>query len=162
MENASVAIGIVLLLVFIGPILYLIFRQSAKEKLHVSSLKKISTDHQMQLDDMEINNLFLLGIDNNAKKLIIVEPQKNMEFKVIDLNNINESYISKKTIPVPGATKNRTAVTHISLELIKNNPKQRVSEITFYDEDDNASLSAESQLFLANKWNDLIQRNLSA
>jgi len=162
MENASVAIGVVLLLLFIVPILLMIFTQSAKEKKHISSLKKISIDHQMNLDEMELTNLFLLGIDQNAKKLIVVEPQRNMEFNVIDLNSIHESFITKRTVPIPGATKNKTAVTHISLELMKNNPKQRVSEITFYDEDDNASLSAESQLFLANKWNDLIQRNLSA
>ena len=162
MENASVAIGIALLLLFIGPILFMIFRQSAKEKKHLSSLKKYSEEHKMNLDEMELTNLFLLGIDQNAKKLIVVEPQRNMEYNVIDLKNINQSFISKKTIPVPGASLNKTAVTHISLELMKNNPRERVSEITFYDEDDNASLNADSQLYLANKWNDLIQRNLSA
>lgn len=162
MENGSIAIGIALLLLFICPILFMIFKQSAREKKHISSLKKISTDHQMNLDETELSNLFLLGIDRNAKKLIVVEPQKNMEYNVIDLSNINESYISKKTIPIPGATKNKAAITHISLELMKSNPKQRVSEITFYDEDDDASLNAESQLFLANKWNDLIKQSLSA
>ena len=162
MENASVAIGIALLFLFIGPILFMIFKQSTKEKKHLSSLKKYSAEHQLNLDEIELTNLFLLGIDQNAKKLIVVEPQRNMEYNVIDLKNINDSFISKKTIPIPGATKNKTAVTHISLELMKNNPKQRVSEITFYDEDDNASLNSDAQLFLANKWNDLIQRNLSA
>ena len=126
MENASVAIGIALLLPFIGPILFMIFRQSAKEKKHLSSLKKYSEEHKMNLDEMELTNLFLLGIDQNAKKLIVVEPQRNMEYNVIDLKNINQSFISKKTIPVPGASLNKTAVTHISLELMKNNPRERV------------------------------------
>jgi hypothetical protein len=48
------------------------------------------------------------------------------------------------------------------LELLKNNPKQKVTEIVFYDEDDETNMDADVQLVLAKKWENLIRPNLSA
>ncbi len=33
--------------------------------------------------------------------------------------------------------KNKLALTHIGLELLKNNSKEKMKEVVFYDEDDN-------------------------
>ncbi len=162
MEFKSVAIGVVLILMFVVPILYMIYRQSTKDKRRLKRLKDLSTQNQMTLDYYELSNSLLLGLDSLSKKLIIVEPQNAMEFDIIDLSQIDASKISKKSHTERNKHTGKEPLIRVCLELIKNNPKQKVTEIVFYDEDDETSMDADVQLVLANKWDKLIRMNLSA
>jgi hypothetical protein len=162
MEFKSVAIGVVLILMFVVPILYMIYRQSTKDKRRLIRLKDLSTQNQMTLDYYELSNSLLLGLDSSSKKLIVVEPQNAMEFDIIDLSQIDASEISKKSQTERNKHTGKEPLIRVCLELIKNNPKQKVTEIVFYDEDDETSMDADVQLVLANKWDKLIRMNLSA
>jgi len=162
MEFKSVAIGVVLILMFVVPILYMIYRQSTKDKRRLKRLKDLSTQNQMTLDYYELSNSLLLGLDSSSKKLIVVEPQNAMEFDIIDLSQIDASEISKKSQTERNKHTGKEPLIRVCLELIKNNPKQKVTEIVFYDEDDETSMDADVQLVLANKWDKLIRMNLSA
>jgi len=162
MEFNSVAIGVVLILMFVVPILYMIYRQSTKDKRRLKKLKDLGTQNQMTLDHYELSNSLLLGLDSKSKKLIVVEPQKAMEFDVVDLSKINVSAIAKRNDAETNKHTGKVPIIRISLELIKNNPKQKVAEIVFYDEDDETNMDADVQLVLAKKWDELIRMNLSA
>ena len=116
----------------------------------------------MTLDHYELSNSLLLGLDSKSKKLIVVEPQKAMEFDVVDLSKINVSAIAKRNDAETNKHTGKVPIIRISLELIKNNPKQKVNEIVFYDEDDETNMDADVQLVLAKKWDELIRMNLSA
>jgi hypothetical protein len=162
MDFKSVAIGIALILLFIVPIIYMIYRQSTKDKRRLQKLKNLGTQNQMTLDHFELSNSLLLGLDSSSKKLIIVEPQNAMEFDVIDLSKIDVSAISKKSHVEKNKHTGKEPLIRVCLELIKNHPKQKVTEIVFYDEDDETNMDADVQLVLANKWDKLIRMNLSA
>ncbi len=162
MDTSSIAIGVILMLLFVSPILYLIIKQNTKDKTRLNNLKSLSAQNQMELNEIELTNGLMLGLDSKAKKLLVVEPGNNMQYNVIDLRKIYTSHISKKTLPQVNGTKGNLSITHISLDLIKNNPKEIVSEIVFYDEDDNSSYNADTQMSLANKWDRLIRANISA
>ncbi len=162
MEFKSVAIGVILILLFVVPILFMIFRQSTKDKRRLKKLKDLGTQNQMTLDYYELSNSLLLGLDNSSKKLIIVEPQNAMEFDIIDLSKIDSSSISKKSHPETNKHTGKEPLIRVCLELIKNHPKQKVAEIVFYDEDDESNMDADVQLVLAKKWDNLIRMNLSA
>jgi len=162
MDFKSVEIGIALVLLFIVPILYMIYWQSTKDKRRLKKLKDLSTQNQMKLDHYELSNSLLLGLDSLSKKLIVVEPKNAMEFDVIDLKKIDVSEISKKSHAEKNKQTGKEALIRVCLELIKNNPKQKVTEIVFYDEDDETSMDPDAQLVLAKKWNELIRMNLSA
>lgn len=162
MDTSSIAIGVILMLLFVGPILYLIIKQSSKDKTRLKNLKSLSAQHQMELNEIELTNGLMLGLDSKSKKLLIVDQENNMQHNVVDLRMINTSHISKKTLPQVNGTKGNLSVTHISLDLIRNNPKEIVGEIVFYDEDDNSSYNADTQMSLANKWDRLIRANISA
>jgi len=162
MESKSVAIGVVLILMFIAPILYMIYRQSTKDKRRLRKLRDLGTQNQMTLDHYELSNSLLLGLDSSSKKLIVVEPKNAMEFEVIDLSKIDISAISKKIEAETNKHTGKAPIIRICLEFIKNNPNQKVSEIVFYDEDDETNMDADVQLVLANKWDKLVRMNLSA
>ena len=162
MDLKSVEIGIALVLLFIVPIIYMIYRQSTKDKRRLKKLKELGTQNQITLDHYELSNSLLLGLDSSAKKLIVVEPQNAMEFDVIDLNKIDVSAIAKRSEAETNKHTGKAPIIRICLELIKNNPKQKVTEIVFYDEDDETNMDADVQLVLAKKWDQLIKMNLSA
>jgi len=162
MEFKSVIIGVVLILMFIVPILYMIFWQSTKDKRRLKKLKDLGSQNQMTLDHYELSNSLLLGLDSKSKKLIVVEPQNVIEFDVIDLSKIDVSAISKKSHAETNKHSGKEPLIRVCLELIKNDPKQKVAEIVFYDEDDERNMDADVQLVLAKKWDELIRMNLSA
>lgn len=161
MDQNSAIIGTVMALLFIGPILYMILKQQNKNKKRLKDLENICSNNQMKPNEIELSNSLMLGLDSSSKKLIIVEPKNNMQYDIIDLSKINSSHIAKKGPSVNG-DKNPSTITHLSLELSKSNGKEKVTEIVFYDEDDDSSDNYDTQLFIANKWDRLIKSNLSA
>ena len=162
MENASAIMGIALLALFVGPIIFMIVNHSAKEKRTKKRLYSLAAENQMKLDHVEITNSLVLGLDSNSKKFLVVDPIDPSNFEVIDLKKVGQSVVAKTGHQQKIGNKNKLALTRIGLELLKNNSKEKVKEIIFYDEDDNDSLDADIQLFKATKWDDLIRKNLSA
>lgn len=162
MENSSVLLGIGLLILFVGPILYMIIAHAAKEKKTLKLLNNLAAKHHMKLDQIEVTNSLLLGLDSNSKKFLVIDPKDHTKYEVIDLKNVGQSLVSKSGHQQKVGNKSKMALTHIGLELLKNNSKEKMKEVIFYDEDDNDSMDADAQLFIANKWDNLIRKSLSA
>lgn len=162
MENASAIMGIALLALFVVPIIFMIINHSAKEKKVKKRLHSLAAENNMKLDQVEITNTLLLGLDSNTKKFLVIDPKDHSKYDVIDLKNVGQSVVAKVGHQTKIGNKNKLALTRIGLELLKNNSKEKVKEVIFYDEDDNDSLDADAQLFKANKWDDLIRKNISA
>ena len=116
----------------------------------------------MKLDQIEVTNSLLLGLDSSSKKFLVIDPKDHSKYDVIDLKNVSQSTVSKSGHQQKIGNKSKLALTHIGLELLKNNSKEKIKEVVFYDENDNDSMDADAQLFIANKWDNLIRKNLSA
>lgn len=162
MENASAIMGIALLALFVGPILFMIVNHSAKEKRTKKRLYSLAAENQMKLDQVEITNSLILGLDSNTKKFLVVDSKDQTKYEVIDLKNVGQSFIAKSGHQQKIGDKSKLALTRIGLELLKNNSKEKMKEIVFYDEDDNDSMDADTQLFKATKWDNLIRKSLPA
>lgn len=162
MENASVIMGVALLALFVGPILYIIVNHSLKENRVKKRLNSLAAEHNMKLDQIEVTNSLLLGLDSNTKKFLVIDPKDHSKYELIDLKDVGKSLVSKSGHQQKIGNKTTMALTHIGLELLKNNSKEKLKEVVFYDEDDNDSMDADAQLFIANKWDNLIRKNLSA
>lgn len=160
MDTASILIGIALILLFAGPILLMIYYQSNKNNKHITRLKTLGLQHNLNLDQVEHTNSLLLGMDVKAKKIIIAEPKNDMQFEIVDLTMINSCIITKTLLPAVNGNKSGGAISHISLDLIKNKSREMVKQITFYDEDDDTSYDAATQLCMAGKWETLIREQL--
>ncbi len=162
MDTSSIAIGVILLLLFVGPVLYIIIRQNSTDTTRLKNLRSLSEQNQMELDEYEVTNGVWLGLDLKSKKLMVVDPKKNMHNSIIDLKKVSESQVSKKGSPKVKGGENDLSFTHISLKLINSNPQEVISEIVFYDEEDTSNYDADAQLAIANKWDLLIRNNISA
>ena len=142
-----------MLLLFVGPIMFLLIKQNKKEKAKLSKFKALSQENNLNPETVELTNDLILGLDSKAKKLLVIEPQNNNQHRVVDLTKIKKSKVSTVDIP------NRAGkINHVSLELFGKNERDRVAEIIFYDEDDNENLDADARLVIANKWDTIIKR----
>lgn len=157
MDTASMLIGLGLLAVFVLPILFLIWKQNTKEKNRLKSLKDLSIQHNLTTDTVENSATLLLGLDSNARKLLVIEPTNNMQHQVLNLNYIKNSKVSSHPFP-----DNPKLIKRISLDLSENKNDKKITEIIFYDEDDKSSNSASERLVIAQKWHRIISEKLSA
>lgn len=157
MDTASTLIGLGLLAIFVLPILFLIWQQNTKEKNRLKSLKEISLKNNLLTDMVEISSTLFLGLDSKSKKLLVVEPTKNMQHQVLDLSEIKNTKVS--TLQLTG---NGNRIRRVSLDLSGKSQHQKFTEIIFYNEDDNENTDANSRLLIANKWNRIITEKISA
>ncbi|MCM4155070.1 hypothetical protein [Gramella sp. AN32] len=160
MDTSSVIIGLFLFGLFFFPIIYALIRQHAIEKKKNNLLFKYAGDNKLTLTETESIGHLNLGLDTQAKKLIILENKEKPEFEIIDLHQVGKVQVSKQLFP--GKTKNKKEkIMHLRLEL-ENKIDSKVTAITFYDEDDADSTDAEIRLHEAKKWDELLHKNLAS
>ncbi|MBZ9730432.1 hypothetical protein LB467_12120 [Salegentibacter sp. JZCK2] len=157
MDTASTLIGLGLLALFVLPILLLIWQQNTNEKNRLKTLKEIGSKNNLDTDTVEVSATLFLGLDSKSKKLLVIEPNNNMQHRVLDLLEIKNTKVSTLQL-----AENRNYIRRISLDLSGNSQDKKLSEIIFYDEDDNENNNASERLIAANRWNQIITEKLSA
>lgn len=151
---------LILILIFLGLIvlaLFLINNNSGEEagKNKHSRLHEIAKDNNLNLDKAEHSSNLLLGLDENARKFIAIEPKNNEDPLIIDLYkyvecnlNVNESH------------KKQGKTNFISLYLIPEITTNKPVEIIFYDELDTERRDRSTQMQMAKRWRKHLDRLL--
>ncbi|HSI71052.1 MAG TPA: hypothetical protein VK941_12525 [Gillisia sp.] len=159
MDTASAVIGIILMILFVGPVAYVIWQQAAKDRKKLQQLKIVEQQNGLHLDQVELTPSLLLGLDSANKKLVVVNSLKGNEQQVIDLANVYKSQLKKSANP--DNTGGKSAITHVSLELLNGRPGN-TTQIIFYDEEEDTGHDMATQLSLANKWELLLKPHLKS
>lgn len=157
MDKTSLMIGMLLLMVFMFPIIYVLFKQKSNEAKHKNALNKVASEKGLKLDKFETYGHLSLGLDSTAKKLIVIDPKVSEEPEVIDLKNVSRVNIAKRLQP---ESRDKERIIHLGLE-ISDKINKKTTEIIFYDEDDYESTDAEIRLHEAKKWDEILQKNLA-
>ncbi|MDN3595847.1 hypothetical protein [Zunongwangia endophytica] len=160
MDTSSTIIGVGLLVLFIGPILFVLYRQGAKDMRNRKALKALAKEHNLNLDYTEISNSLVLGLDKNKHQLLVLEPINAMQHQIIDLSQVTKSSIIKRSVSFLENDTRKNKVIQISVELKAKSDLKQITEILFYDEDGVENDDMETRLFTASRWNDLIQASL--
>lgn len=147
-------IGLILLLIFIGPIIYLLVRQKINHRNHIKVLKNLCDVNNILPDFNEISGAYLIGLDSKERKLIYLRAGEQENYKLIDLNE----YASCKI----GSTKiSETEAENVWLKLNNKSQHQLPMEIIFYDNARDMHLDSDVQFVLAQKWQAIIRQNLT-
>lgn len=162
MDIYSVSIGILLLLLFVGPILYLVLRLSLSEERNIKKIKAIAAKYQLEPDQIETSGNLLLGMDSGRKRLILTSPENPEEYELIDLGSLSECRLRKMNATSEKSGNHNPTLTYVSLELLKKNPREKNSEIVFYSEEDDSSYDSDEKLLIAAKWEKLIRISLQS
>ena len=160
MDITSLSIGLLLFLAFMLPIAYIIVQQKSKERKNRKNLDSIASRNNIKLDRTETFGHLSLGLDSSEKKLVVLEFGDIEKARVIDLKKVGQVRIAKKLETSFMGNNKKEKLVHVGLELAEI-PKNKMVEITFYDEEDYDSTDAEIRLNEAKRWDDLLQKNLA-
>ena len=149
--DSSTLIGLVLLFLFIGPIIYIIYNQNKNERL----LNKKAKEFDLKPVLTDFTPTLLIGLDTKKNKLIVIAT-KNRETNLIFLADVVQCEIGTINEPDRPGKLNR-----INLLLIFRTKDVKPLEIIFHDDDYDINSEAEEQLQIARKWEKIIRRQLS-
>lgn len=153
MEFNSIAIGIVVLVLFTAPILYVIINSSKSDKKIKSQFNKLCTENGVSLTNYEVIGSAIIGLDATLKK-VMYSTLKDLEnhFQVVDLSLVKNCNV--KTV--------QPKKKHLELVELELSGSKFHNEIIVYQEDDE-TLIADPQMCLheVQKWEQLIKNNLN-
>lgn len=159
MDNSSVMIGLFLLALFILPIVYVLVKQNSKDRKQKGLIKKVAAENNLNLDKLESYGHLSLGLDNQTKKLLIADFKEGFQHDIIDLKKVDQIKLSKKLLPDTYSKSKKERIIHLSLCIEMQNAS-KITEITFYDEDDELSNDADIRLHDARKWDDMLNKSM--
>lgn len=153
MDLSSILIGLGLLVLFMGPIIYLILLQKKKQRIKTKRLNEISNSHNLKPDIVETTDMLVLGLDTNARTLIVVEPMNHDHAEVFELKNLQSCKLR-----TTGAPQKEDRYLKVALELVAKD--KETFEAIFYNDEEDLNLDSEAELIRAKKWQEIIGRNL--
>ena len=146
MDNGSFLVGVVILLVFIIPIGWVIFKSNNKIKNRKALVQNLCKNHGMLVDKPEQVGNALIGIDYQNKKMFYTS-LKNIEsdFNMIPTESITDIRINKEKYA------GRDNILHVAIVIDTNEGKHKLS---IYDDkaEDQAVIDARACLHQANQW----------
>lgn len=160
MDTISLILGLFLFILFVLPIVYVIVKQKSKDSKSQKMLLNLASENNMQLDKIEIIGHTMLGYDSNSRKLMVIEYGNFRDFRLINLNEVDEIRIAQKVEKAMQGAIRKERIVHLGLEFCSRN-LSIPTEITFYDEDDYDSTDADIRLNDARKWDALLQPKIA-
>lgn len=152
-------IGLLLLALFVIPVVYVLVKQNSKERKQQGLIKKVAAENNLNLDKLESYGHLSLGLDNQTKKLLIADFKEGFQHDIIDLKKVDQIKLSKKLLPDTYSKSKKERIIHLSLCIEMQNAS-KITEITFYDEDDELSNDADIRLHDARKWDDMLNKSM--
>jgi len=153
MELNSTIIGLVIFVLFFGPIIYAIVQSASKEKRIAKTIKNLSKPQGINITNLEVIGNAVIGIDEVSKKLVISNT-RDLEgnFEVIDITKLKECRTKSQRL------KNKI-VEFVELELVGDN---FVKDIIFYteNEEDTPVTDSATCLHQAEIWEKTINSQL--
>lgn len=160
MDIASIIIGTVLLIGFIGPLVWVQMKQQNQDNQFLKKCNQIAVNERLILSVQEVwNRDFFIGMDESKKVLIYVHLVNGfLEQEVIPLNQIISNKLVKtdRSWVVKGQTKSHIERLELQFKLSGNSEKE--VKLLFYDA--MQSLTLIGELEIIRKWDELIKKEL--
>jgi hypothetical protein len=147
-------IGILSVLICIGPFLGIYLVKVRKQNKFLRSLKESMLHLNVTIGEHEFCGDFLLGMDKNNKYILFYKNVLNSDpiVKIVDLSTIFSCKILKETKTVKTAQESMEFIEKIELSFISRDKKE--TKLELFNEERNTQLSGELQC--AEKWEQLI------
>ncbi len=154
MEIQSILIGIAVLVLFMGPIIYIILQASAVERKNKKTIVTLCKAQGITIKDLERIGNTILGLDITQEYLIVSEafhPKESLQ--VYSLKKI-------RTCTVSGLRSSRKTLDTVGMEL---SGIDFVKNILVYQEDDELNTeNSEACLQRLMHWEQVVKKRLTA
>jgi hypothetical protein len=159
MDIVSIELGLGLLLLFVGPVIYAVTSQSRKEKQTIKKVEALCGSQNIKITKSAIFQSLFLGIDEQSRYLVTtpvpVKESKIDLFPIIDLKSVN---LLKVETPKPGQPKAKT-IEKIAIELVFKDKQKSSHNIVFFD--DEIGLDPYQSANQATEWVEEIKKQLT-
>lgn len=153
MDTTTTLMGLGLLMAFLTPVGYLLIGQKISLRKKEKAIRKIATQHNLLLTEIDFLPDLAIGIDMDKRKFLSVPHSKKARVKLIDLGLIQNCEVSKE-YNKNSASLNLDEVREITLKInLKNHPAEQV---IFYREEDHPVTEKEMRLAKAGKWKKIL------
>ena len=152
MDIISFELGILFLLLFMVPVLYIIYKSTSAQKRVKKEIQSLGKSQNLTLKNIELIGNTIIGIDENNHNLVFSNIKKPKEsFQIVPVGAIKTCEVKTHRI------KNKS-LDMVELEL--KGPDLN-KEILFYEEqDESIVMDAEVCLHEVRKWEKTINQNL--
>jgi len=152
MDTISFELGILFLLLFMMPVLYIIFKSTIAQKRIKKEIQSLGKKQNLTIKNIEVIGNTIIGMDENHHNLVFSNIKKTKEtFQIVPVGAIKTCAV--KT----GRIRNKSLDT-VGLELMGPELKK---EILFYqEEDESIAMDGEVCLHEVRKWEKTINQNL--
>ncbi|SDK75695.1 hypothetical protein SAMN04488034_101360 [Salinimicrobium catena] len=147
MDTSATLLGLGLLMAFITPIGYLIIDQSRREKARKKILFNTASDFDLQLSKLLILRSLSLGLDQEQRKLLVIDPANKNKPQVIDLPECKIHLVKKYLNNNP--TGSVDDLTEISLQFHCSKMEKKIS---FFQKDVDPVTETADRLQKALEW----------
>ncbi len=164
MNTSSFITGIILLLLFIIPVIFLSRKNTNKNKMLLTYFKDLSIQQGLDISQSEVwDNHYAIGIDAEADKLFYLKKTTDNDEKItLRFNDIQKCSVnnSVRTIKEGKNTTNITDCIELKFKSIHTNGSEKTIE--FYHAHGNENTILSNQLQLAEKWAKIINQKTNA
>lgn len=154
MNVGSTLIGILSVLICIGPFLGIYVSRVRKQNKILRSLQESMLYLSSHIGQHEFCGDFLLGMDENKKYILFYKTILNSDpiIKIVDLSTIFSCKVLKETKTVKTTRESMKYIEQIELLLLSSDKKE--TRLALFSEEKNTQLNGELQC--AEKWAQLI------
>jgi hypothetical protein len=158
MELGNVVIGIISVLICVGPFILIYLLRVKRQNKMKQTLQMGLTDQRIKIGQHEFCGDFLIGFDTNKRNILFLKRRQNNEFSIksIDLSSVQSCKVIKEIKTVKNNQKSIDFIEQIDLSILTIHKKEERLEL--FNDDDNTQLNGELQC--AEKWAQWVNEQL--
>lgn len=159
-EPVTLVFSFVLFGAFTVPFIYHSQQNKKKESKLLEKLLSAAKTQDGKIDLQETwRHEYAIGLDSSKKILFYHQNSLEDSPLSIDLRNIKKVSVSKKLLEFKSGSTAKSILDQVSLELLPKDSKKASIHLELYDGEKYSDLLGET--LLAEKWAELIQKNLN-
>lgn len=153
METGTIVTVIILLIICVTPFIFMNRGKKKKRRKYYSQLEKMAQEVGGNVEEYEIANHYLIGIDQTKNKLFFKRVLTGKE-EIVDLNIIKSCSQQQKKRTVHG----EQMIDTVELKLISKKQSEAAITLVFYDVNKDGQLTDE--ISALKKWTGIINKML--
>lgn len=159
MDIVSIELGLGLLLLFVGPVIYAVTSQSRKEKQTIKKVEALCGSQNIKITKSAIFQSLFLAIDEESKHLVTsTVPVKEIEIELVSITTLKSVSLFKVETPRPGQPKAKT-IEKVAIELVFKDKHKPSHQIVFFDEE--VGLDPYQSVNQASEWVEEIKKQIT-
>ncbi len=156
MNLSTILIGLVLVLLFLVPVIFLVRASSGSKRKFIKDLFDLARNNQSGISEHDHWNNRIIGMDKDRRKLFYINKTTNNELTaVIDLSQVKHCEVVRKNRNGGKKANNPPVIEKLELAFSYVGNNKPETSLDFFNSDFDSSFP-EDEFKLAEKWSGIV------